>query len=59
MDFSDIIYRNNNYVENLHTAGNNENKSIICIQQFYIPKHLCSPGEISVKDMNMFAKNGM
>ena len=38
MDFSDIIYRNNNYVENLHATGNNENKNIIFIQQFYIPK---------------------
>ena len=27
MDFPDIIYRNNNYVENLHAAGNNENKN--------------------------------
>ena len=26
MNFLDIIYRNNNYVENLHATGNNENK---------------------------------
>ena len=39
MDFPDIIYRDNNYVENLHATGNNENKNIIFIQQFYIPKH--------------------
>ena len=26
MDFPDIIYRNNNYAENLHATGNNENK---------------------------------
>ena len=39
MAFPDIIYRNNNYVENLHTTANNENKNIIFIQQFYIPKH--------------------
>ena len=39
MDLSDIIYRNNNYVENLHATGNNENKNINFIQQFYIPKH--------------------
>ena len=38
MDFPDIIYRNNNYVENLHATGNNENKNMIFIQQFYIPK---------------------
>ena len=38
MGFSDIIYRNNNYLENLHTMGNNESKNIIFIQQFYIPK---------------------
>ena len=35
MDFLDIIYRNNNYVENLHATGNNENNNIIFIQQFY------------------------
>ena len=40
MDFPDIIFRNNNYVENLHAMGNNENKNIIFIQQFYIPKQL-------------------
>ena len=38
MDFSDIIYRNNNYMENLHAVGNNGNKNIIFLQQFYIPK---------------------
>ena len=38
MDFSDIIYRNNNYVKNLHATDNNENENIIFIQQFYIPK---------------------
>ena len=38
MGFSDIIYRNNNYVKNLHVTGDNENKIIICIQQFYTPK---------------------
>ena len=38
MDFPGIIYRNNNYVENLRATGNNENKSIIFIQQFYISK---------------------
>ena len=37
-NFPDIIYRNNNYVENVHVTGNNENKNIIFIQQFYIPK---------------------
>ena len=42
MGFPDIIYRNNNYVENFHAAGNNENKNIIFIQQFYMPKHLAS-----------------
>ena len=42
MDFPDIIYRNNNYVENLHAAGNNENKYMIFIQQFYIPKQICN-----------------
>ena len=35
----DIFYRNDNYVENLHATGNNENKNIIFIQQFYTPKH--------------------
>ena len=40
MDFPDIIYCNKNHVENLHATGNNENKNIIFIQQFYIPKHL-------------------
>ena len=40
MDFPDIIYRNNNYVESLHVKGNNENKNIIFIRQFYIPKQL-------------------
>ena len=39
MDFRDIIYRNNNYAENLRATGNNENKNIIFIQQLYIPKH--------------------
>ena len=39
MDFSDIIYRNNNYVENLHATGNNANKNIIFIQ-FHTPKKL-------------------
>ena len=34
MDFPDIIYRNNNYVENLHATGNNENKNIISKQHF-------------------------
>ena len=38
MDFPDIIYRNNNYVENLDATGNNENKNIIFIQQFYLSK---------------------
>ena len=38
MDFLDIIYRNNNYVENLHATDNNENKNIIFIHQFHIPK---------------------
>ena len=38
MDFPDIIHRNNNYVENLHATGNNENINIIFIQQFYIPE---------------------
>ena len=37
MNFPDIC-RNNNYLENLHATGNNENKNIIVIQQFYIPK---------------------
>ena len=40
MDFPDIIYRNYNYVENLHATSNNENKNIIFTQQFYIPKQL-------------------
>ena len=40
MDFRDIIYRDNNYVDNFHATGNNENKNIIFIQQFYIPKQL-------------------
>ena len=40
MYFPGIIYRNNNYVENLHATGNNENKNIIFIQQFYVPKQL-------------------
>ena len=39
MDFPDIIYRKNNYVENLHDTGNNENKNIMFIQKFYILKH--------------------
>ena len=39
MDFRDINYRNNKYVDNLHATGNNENKNIIFIQQFSIPKH--------------------
>ena len=39
MDFPDIICRNNNYVKILHATGNNENKNINFIQQFYIPKH--------------------
>ena len=38
-DFTDFIYRHNNYVENLLVMGNNENKIIIFIQQFYIAKH--------------------
>ena len=29
MNFPDIIYRNNNYVENLSATSNNENKNII------------------------------
>ena len=37
MDFPDIIYRNNNYAENLRATDNNENKNIISIQQFYMP----------------------
>ena len=40
IDFPDIIYQNNNYVENLHATGNNVNKNIIFVHQFYIPKHL-------------------
>ena len=39
MDFPDIIYPNNNYVEILYAVDNNESKNVICIQQFYIPKH--------------------
>ena len=39
MDFPDIIYQNNNYVENLHATDNNKNKNIILVQQLYIPKH--------------------
>ena len=38
MDFPDIIYRNNNYVENVNATGNNEYKNMIFIQQFYAPK---------------------
>ena len=38
MDFPDNIYRNNNYVKNLHATGNNENKNVIFIQQFYMSK---------------------
>ena len=38
MDFPEIIYRNNNYVANLYATANNENKNVIFIQQFYIPK---------------------
>ena len=38
MDFPDIIHRNNNYVENLRATGDNENKNIIFIQQFYMSK---------------------
>ena len=34
MDFPDIIYRDDNYVENLHAAGNNENKNIILRNNF-------------------------
>ena len=37
MDLPGIIYRNSNYVENLHATCNNENKNIIFIQHFYIP----------------------
>ena len=40
MDFPDIIYWNNNYVESLHDTGNNDNINIIFTQQFYIPKQL-------------------
>ena len=40
MDFPDIIYRNDNYLENLHATGKNENKNIIFMQQFYIPKRI-------------------
>ena len=42
MNLPDIIYRNNNYVENLHTTGNIENKDTIFIQQFHIPKQSTS-----------------
>ena len=42
MDFPDIVYRINNYVESLYATDNNENKNIIFIQQFYIPKQLQS-----------------
>ena len=42
MDFSDIIYRNNNYLENLYATGNNENKNMIFVQQLYIPKQIVS-----------------
>ena len=38
MDLPDIIHRNKNYVKSLHATSNNENKNIIFIQQFYIPK---------------------
>ena len=38
MGFPGVIYRENNYVENLHATGNNENKNIIFLRQFYIPK---------------------
>ena len=41
MDFPDIIYRSDIYVENLHATGHNENKNIIFIQQFYTPKQPC------------------
>ena len=34
MDFPFIIHRNNNYVENFHATGYNENKNIIFLQQF-------------------------
>ena len=40
LDFRDIIYRNNNYVENLHATSNNENKNIIFTQQFCVPKEV-------------------
>ena len=40
MDFPDIIYRNNNYVESLHATGNNENKNVIFMQYFHIPKQI-------------------
>ena len=40
MYFPDIIYRNNNYVENLHATGNNENKNIILFNNFtYLNSH--------------------
>ena len=32
MNFPDIIFRNNNYVENLHGTANNEYKNLIFIQ---------------------------
>ena len=38
MGFLNNIYRNNNYVEILHATGNNKNKNIIFVQQFYITK---------------------
>ena len=38
MNFPDIVYRKNKYVENLHATSNNENKNKIFRQQFYIPK---------------------
>ena len=38
MDFTDIVYRNYNYVENVHVTGNNEYENMIFIQQFYTPK---------------------
>ena len=33
MNFPDIIYRNNNYMENVHGKGYNENKNMILIQK--------------------------
>ena len=38
MDLPDIIYRNNDYVANLHATVNNENKNTIFTQQFYTSK---------------------